>query len=96
MVIVYWFGKKYINVDGMSCLRDVIFECDCYNVGVCVEDFFCEGCCYCQKVYVQWGRFSEDVDDVVFLVNRFFLFVGLVFEVRVVMQVDEKFELDGF
>lgn len=33
MEIVHRPGKKHTNADGMSRLRDVIPECDCYNAG---------------------------------------------------------------
>lgn len=70
MEIVHRPGKKHTNADGMSRLKDVIPECDCYNAGARVEDLPCEGCRYCQRAHVQLGRFSADVDDVVPLANR--------------------------
>lgn len=95
MEIVHRPGKKHTNADDMSRLRDVIPECDCYNAGARVEDLPCEGCRYCQRAHVQWGRFSEDVDDVVPLANRSSLSAGPVLEVRAAMQVDENFEPGG-
>lgn len=66
MNVIYRFGKKYGNVNVF--LR-ILGEKFCLEIKVMIDliQFFCGGCRYCIRVYINWLKFIEDVDDVVFL-----------------------------
>ena len=82
MEIIHRPGKKHTNADGMSRLRDEILECDCYHAGSDPSSLPCGGCHYCRRAHTQWGRFAEDVDDVVPLSTKPSLPAGPVLAIR--------------
>ena len=82
MEIIHRPGKKHTNADGMSHLRDEILECDCYHAGSDPSSLPCWGCHYCRRVHAQWGRFAEDVDDVVPLSMKPSLPAGPILAIR--------------
>ena len=65
MQIIYRKGKEHGNADALSRLPDSLYYCDCYKAGAEVDSLPCGGCPYCTRAHTQWGRFEEDVDDVV-------------------------------
>ena len=65
IVIIHRAGKLHQNADGLSRIPDHLEECNCYEAGKRVEDLPCGGCSYCKRAQEQWGRFEDDVDDVV-------------------------------
>ena len=65
MQIIHRKGKEHGNADALSRLPDSLYYCDCYKAGAEVDSLPCGGCPYCTRAHTQWGRFEEDVDDVV-------------------------------
>lgn len=70
MTIIYRVGRFYCNVDVMFRIFDRLERCNCFEVGVDFSFLLCGGCKFCVRVYYQWIRFYEDVDDVISLVVR--------------------------
>jgi hypothetical protein len=65
MTVQHRSGKTHSNADGLSRIPSVEPQCDCYDAGKVLSDLPCGGCKYCKRAHDQWGRFGEDVDDVV-------------------------------
>ena len=68
MQIIHRKGEKtHDDADALSRLPDPLYYCDCYRGGAEVDSLPCGGCPYCTRAQAQWGRFEENVDDVVSL-----------------------------
>lgn len=63
-------GKKHQNADGLSRIPIPEDMCDCYHAGATLQSLPCYPCKFCAKAEQQWGRFLEDVDDVIPLAFR--------------------------
>ena len=70
MKIIHRSGTKHVNADLLSRLPDPVETCPCYDAGRHLEHLPCGGCHYCTRAHQEWGRFLEDVDDVVPLAVR--------------------------
>ena len=70
MVIQHRSGKNHGNADGLSRRPDDLPSCDCYYAGADVRSLPCGGCDYCSRAQRSWGKFEDDVDDVVPLAVR--------------------------
>ncbi len=68
--ILHRSGKDHINCDALSRLPDTLAPCDCYQAGKSLQTLPCGGCAFCTRAHNQWGRFCEDVDDVIPLAVR--------------------------
>lgn len=68
MIVMYWFGKKYGNVDLFFCIfcNKLCFD---MNVDIDFICIYCGGCRYSVRVYWNWFNFIYDV-GVVILFNR--------------------------
>ena len=52
----------------MGCLGFLTWElCRGYKAGVNIEELPCGGCHFCVRMQDKWGKFEEEVDDVVTL-----------------------------
>jgi len=65
MDIIHRPGKQHANADGLSRLKDDITPCNCYFAGQGINDLPCGGCRFCKRAHEQWGRFHDEVDDIV-------------------------------
>ncbi|VDI12072.1 Hypothetical predicted protein, partial [Mytilus galloprovincialis] len=70
MVIQHRPGKKHQNADGLSRIPDDLEPCNCYHAGADLLSLPCKGCAYCSRAQRTWGKFENDVDDVVPLAVR--------------------------
>ena len=70
MELLYRAGRDHGNADGMSRLPDMVELCRGYKAGVKIEELPCGGCRFCGRMQDKWGRFEEEVDDVVPLAVR--------------------------
>ena len=70
MELLYRAGRDHGNVDGMSRLPDMVELCRGYKAGVKIEELPCGGCRFCGRMQDKWGKFEEEVDDVVPLAVR--------------------------
>ena len=70
MVVLHRPGVKHTNADSLSRIPDPVPFCNCYTAGMNYSDLPCGGCNYCQRAHQQWGRFENDVDDIVPLAVR--------------------------
>ncbi len=70
MVIQHRSGAKHSNADGMSRIPDTMPQCNCYEAGKDLNSLPCGGCKYCKHLHQQWGRFEQDVDDMIPLAIR--------------------------
>ena len=68
--VIHRRGTEHINADRLSRIEDPLESCNCYTAGDDVRNLPCGGCTYCVRAHNQWGRFNEDVDDVVPLAIR--------------------------
>ena len=70
MELLYRAGRDHGNADGMSRLPDMVELCRGYKAGVKIEELPCGGCRFCVRMQDKWGKFEEEVDDVVPLAVR--------------------------
>ena len=63
--ILHRKGKLHSNADGVSRIPVEEAICDCFNAGMNLESLPCYPCKFCAKAHSQWGRFLQDVDDVI-------------------------------
>ena len=70
MVVLHRPEVKHTNADSLSRIPDPVPFCNCYTAGMNYSDLPCGGCNYCQRAHQQWGRFENDVDDIVPLAVR--------------------------
>lgn len=59
-------GPENVNAYAL----DPYKECDCYRAGLSMIDLPCRCCAYFRRVYNQWARFNNDVNEVIPLVVR--------------------------
>ena len=69
MVVVHRPGRKHANADALS-RQSGGGECLEYQGMPDLESLPCGGCKYCRKAHKNWGKFLEEVDDVVPLAGR--------------------------
>ena len=69
MVVVHRPGRKHANADVLS-RQSGGGECLEYRGMPDLESLPCGGCKYCRKAHENWGKFLEEVDDVVPLAGR--------------------------
>ena len=63
--ILHRKGKLHSNADGVSRIPTEESVCDCFNAGMNLESLPCYPCKFCAKAQAQWGKFLQDVDDVI-------------------------------
>ena len=62
--IIHREGKKHLNADSLSRRWEEIDECSGYERGVKLSEPPCGGCKTCTRMYSDWLRFDEQVDNV--------------------------------
>ena len=62
--IIHREGKKHLNADSLSQRWEGIDECSGYERGVKISELPCGGCKTCTRMYSDWLRFDEQVDNV--------------------------------
>ena len=45
-------------------LPEGIKDCDCYNAGTDITKLPCYPCKFCEKIYKQWKRYENEIDDI--------------------------------
>ena len=63
--IVHRAGTQHKNADALSRMWEREAECPSYTSGTTPEQLPCGGCKKCTKMYQEWSKFEEDVDNVV-------------------------------
>ncbi|GFO16517.1 Pol polyprotein [Plakobranchus ocellatus] len=64
MEIIHRPGKQHGNADALSRMPHGE-ECPSYNASSLLTALPCGGCKYCQRMQRSWGKFMEEVDDVI-------------------------------
>ena len=64
MTVIHRPGKKHGNADPLSRIPDNK-PCPDMKVDIDPTQLPCGGCKYCTRAHKNWGKFTEDVDDVV-------------------------------
>ncbi len=71
MTVAHRPGNKHLNADALSRIEENS-SCKEYQSGTELSKLPCRGCQYCQRAHRKWGRFTEEVDDVVPLTAKGF------------------------
>ncbi|GFN98332.1 Pol polyprotein [Plakobranchus ocellatus] len=64
MEIIHRPGQLHGNADSLSRMPATL-ECSGFGLASPLASLPCEGCNYCQRMESSWGRFIQEVDDVV-------------------------------